>query len=119
ITYTNNWPHEPLVGNTPSAALGMWSIASVIFLIGGIGWLLWYYARAGEEEHVTAPARDPFLQLKPTPSMKASVKYFVTAVALFLTQVLLGAITAHYAVEGQQFYGYNISELIPYALTRT
>ncbi len=27
--------------------------------------------------------------------------------------------TAHYAVEGQQFYGYNISEIIPYALTRT
>src|SRR3546814_10063818 len=23
ITYTNNWPHEPLVGNTPSASLGM------------------------------------------------------------------------------------------------
>jgi len=119
ITYTNNWPHEPLVGNTPSAALGMWSIASVIFLIAGIGWLLWYYARAGADEHVVAPAKDPFLQLKPTPSMKASVKFFVTAIALFLTQVLLGAITAHYAVEGQQFYGYNISEIIPYALTRT
>jgi nitric oxide reductase subunit B len=119
ITYTNNWPHEPLVGNTPSAALGIWSIASVIFLIAGIGWLGWYYARVGADEHVKAPAKDPFLQLKPTPSMKASVKFFVTAIALFLTQVLLGAITAHYAVEGQQFYGYNISEIIPYALTRT
>ena len=40
ITYTNNWPHEPLVGNTPSASLGMWSIASVLVLIAGIGWLL-------------------------------------------------------------------------------
>ena len=119
VTYTNNWPHEPLVGNTPSASLGMWSVASVIFLIAGIGWLLWYNARSGEEEHATAPARDPFLQLKPTPSMKATIKYFVTAVGLFLTQVVLGAITAHYAVEGQQFYGYNISEIIPYALTRT
>lgn len=42
ITYTNNWPHEPLVGITPSASLGMWSIASVLFLLAGIGWLLWY-----------------------------------------------------------------------------
>jgi nitric oxide reductase subunit B len=119
ISYTNNWPHEPLVGNTPSAALGMWSIASVLFLIAGIGWLLWYQARRGEDEPVEAPAQDPFRMMKPTPSMKATTKYFVTVVALFLAQITLGAITAHYAVEGQQFYGYNISELIPYALTRT
>lgn len=37
ITYTSNWPHEALVGNTPSASLGIWSIASVILLLGGIG----------------------------------------------------------------------------------
>jgi nitric oxide reductase subunit B len=119
ISYTNNWPHEPLVGNTPSASLGLWSIASVIFLIMGIGWLLWYQARRGEEAPATAPASDPLIAMQPTPSMKATKKYFFTVVALFCAQVLLGAITAHYAVEGQEFYGYNISELIPYALTRT
>ncbi len=119
ISYTNNWPHEPLVGNTPSASLGMWSVASFLFLIAGIGWLLWYQARRGEEVPAKVPATDPFLSMEPTPSMKATTKYFITVIALFLTQVLLGAITAHYAVEGQQFYGYNISEFIPYALTRT
>ena len=119
ISYTNNWPHEPLVGNTPTASLGMWSVASFLFLIAGIGWLLWYQARRGEEEPATVPARDPFLSMKPTPSMRATTKYFITVIALFLTQVMLGAITAHYAVEGQEFYGYNISEIIPYALTRT
>jgi nitric oxide reductase subunit B len=119
ISYTNNWPHEPLVGNTPSASLGMWTIASIIFLILGVGWLCWYQARRGEEEHAVVPASDPLLTMKPTPSMLATKKYFVTVLGLFLAQVLLGAITAHYAVEGQQFYGYNISELIPYALTRT
>jgi nitric oxide reductase subunit B len=119
ISYTNNWPHDSLVGNTPAASLGMWSIASVLFLIAGIGWLLWYQARRGEDEHAAAPAADPLLNLTPTPSMKATTKYFVTVVALFLTQIFLGAVTAHYAVEGQQFYGFNISELIPYAVTRT
>lgn len=119
VTYTNNWPHEPLVANAPSASLGIWSIASVVFLIGGIGLLLWYQARRAEDDHIVAPTRDPFLQLNPTPSMKAVTKYFVTTIALFLAQVLLGAITAHYAVEGQQFYGFQISEIIPYALTRT
>lgn len=119
ISYTNNWPHDPLVGNTPSAALGIWSIASVLFLIAGVGWLTWYQARQGEEAHVTAPAADPLFAMKPTPSMKATTKYFVTVIGLFLTQVLLGAITAHYAVEGQDFYGIAISDIIPYALTRT
>ncbi|HXG81777.1 MAG TPA: nitric-oxide reductase large subunit [Sphingomicrobium sp.] len=118
ISYTNNWPHDPLVGNEPSTALGMWSIASFLALILGIGWLVWYQARR-PEEHAAVPAADPFLRLTPTPSMKATTKYFVTVIGLFLAQVVLGAITAHYAVEGQQFYGYNISELIPYALTRT
>jgi len=119
ISYTNNWPHDPLVGNTPSASLGMWSIASVLFLIAGVGFLTWYQARHGEDEHAEAPAKDPFLGMKPTPSMKASLKYFYTAIGLFLAQVVLGAVTAHYAVEGQDFYGIAISDYIPYALTRT
>ncbi|AFJ45758.1 conserved membrane protein [Shimwellia blattae DSM 4481 = NBRC 105725] len=42
ITYTSNWPHEELVGNTPSPSLGIWSVASVILLLGGIGALVWY-----------------------------------------------------------------------------
>jgi nitric oxide reductase subunit B len=45
ITYTSNWPHEPLVGNTPTASVLMWSIGSVILLLAGIGALVWYYAR--------------------------------------------------------------------------
>lgn len=119
VSYTNNWPHDPLVGNTPSAAIGMWSIASIIALIAGVGWLCWYYARSSVDERAQAPARDPFLKLVVTPSMRATTKYFVTVIGLFLAQVLLGAITAHYAVEGQDFYGLRISEIIPYALTRT
>lgn len=119
ISYTNNWPHDPMVGNVPSASLGMWSIASVLFLIAGVGLLTWYQARYGEDEHAEAPASDPFLGMKPTPSMKASLKYFYTAIGLFLAQVVLGAVTAHYAVEGQDFYGIAISDYIPYALTRT
>jgi nitric oxide reductase subunit B len=119
ISYTNNWPHDPLVGNVPSASLGMWSIASVLFLIAGIGLLTWFQARRGEDEHADIPVRDPLIDAVPTPSMKASLKYFYTAIGLFLAQVVLGAVTAHYAVEGQDFYGFPISDFIPYALTRT
>lgn len=36
------------------------------------------------------------------PSMRATAKYFWVVCALFVGQVLLGIVTAHYAVEGQE-----------------
>lgn len=121
VTYTNNWPNEPLVGNTPPPALWAWSSFSVLFLIAGIGLLGWHHAVShgrGEEGHV-APASDPFSALRITPSMRATAKYFWVVLALFLTQILLGAITAHYQVEGQTAYGYPLANILPYSLART
>src|SRR4029453_9667297 len=54
-----------------------------------------------------------------TPSMRATAKYFWVVLALFLTQILLGAITAHYSVEGQQLYGMPLADVLAYSLTRT
>ena len=34
-------------------------------------------------------------------------------------QVTLGAVVAHYTVEGQEFYGIDISQYFPYSLVRT
>ena len=119
ITYTSNWPHEPLIDNVPTSANIVWSIASVLLLIFGVGALILWHASAKQEEHVAVPASDPLGDRKPTPSMKATRKYFLTVIALFLAQVGLGAITAHYAVEGHDFYGFPISEWLPYAVSRT
>ncbi len=121
VTYTNNWPSEPLVGNTPPPALWVWSAFSVLFLILGIAILGWHYAVThgrGEEGH-TLPATDPFALLRITPSMRATAKYFWVVLALFLVQILLGAITAHYQVEGQDAYGFRLSDYLPYSLART
>jgi nitric oxide reductase subunit B len=40
-------------------------------------------------------------------------------VALFVLQIVLGVVTAHYTVEGQAFYGIPLAEYLPYSLTRT
>ena len=120
ISYTQNWPYDPLVGNTPTSTSFMWSIFSVLFMILGIGLLAWHHAvRSHTEAPAVPPVRDPLGDLKPTPSMKATAKYFWTVLALFLTQILLGATTAHYQVEGQQAYGFALANYLPYALTRT
>ncbi|MFT3728138.1 MAG: nitric-oxide reductase large subunit [Terricaulis sp.] len=119
ISYTSNWPHEPLIGNNATPATMIWSIASVLLLIIGCAFLVWQHAQMKKDDHVSAPKADPLFSIKPTPSMKATYKYFLTVIGLFLLQILLGAITAHYGVEGHNFYGIELSKLLPYAVTRT
>jgi nitric oxide reductase subunit B len=120
-TYTNNWPHEPLIDNVPTSENIVWSIISVILLIAGIGGLVWGWAfmRKHDEEDPPAPEQDPITTFKLTPSQKALGKYLFVVVALFTFQVLVGGLTAHYTVEGQGFYGFEISKWIPYSLSRT
>ncbi|MDX1456683.1 MAG: cbb3-type cytochrome c oxidase subunit I, partial [Marinobacter sp.] len=120
-TYTNNWPHEPLIDNKPTAENVVWSIVSVVLLIAGVGGLVWAWAFLSkhDEQDPTAPPKDPLTGFALTASQKALGKYLFLVVALFTFQVMLGGFTAHYTVEGQSFYGINVSEWFPYSLVRT
>ncbi len=120
ITYTNNWPSEALIDNRPSGEVVVWSVVSFV-LLAGIGALAWYFAvenRRTEAEH-ELPPNDPLLALTPTPSMRATLKYFWVVTALIVVQVGLGAVTAHYGVEGSGFYGIPLARWLPYSVTRT
>lgn len=121
VTYTNNWPHEPLIDNRPSAENLIWSIVSIILLIAGVGGLVWAFCflRKHDEEEPEAPAQDPISRLTLTPSQKSLGKYILVVVALFTVQVFLGGFTAHYTIEGDGFYGLNTTEILPYSLART
>ncbi len=120
-TYTNNWPHEPLIDNVPTSENIFWSIISVILLLTSIGFLVWYYAFKKEEDDVNPelPSSDPLKNFKLTPSMKSLWKYWGVVVVLFILQIGLGGILAHYTVEGQDFYGFPLSKFLPYTLART
>lgn len=119
-TYTNNWPFEPLVGNAPTSSTFLWTVFSVLFMIAGIGLLGWHYAvYHGREGAPTPPAIDPLRGITVTASMRATAKYFWVVLALFLLQILLGAMTAHFQVEGREFYGFALAEVLPYSLTRS
>lgn len=121
VTYTNNWPADDLVGNRPTGSLILWTGFSVILLLAGIALLAWYYAghREPEPDATSLPGTDPLTALTPTPSMKATLKYFWVVCALLVVQVMLGAVTAHYGVEGSGFYGLSLSNLLPYSVSRT
>ena len=120
ISFTNNWPYEPLVGNRPTGETVVWTGVSIIMLLAGISAMVWWYAaRKSEEEAPLIPETDPLGQWVATPSQKATVKYFWTVSALILVQMLLGVVTAHYGVEGDGFYGFPLSQWLPYSVTRT
>jgi len=119
VTYTSNWPHEPLVGNRPTGEAVVWTGVSIILLLGGIGLMAFRHATQEPEPLTPAPASDPLLNSKSTPSQRATVKYFWTVAGLALLQIVTGVITAHYGVEGNGFFGLKIDGILPYTVTRT
>jgi nitric oxide reductase subunit B len=121
VTYTQNWPHEPLVGNRPPPGALVWSVLSFVLLLAGVGLLALVFAVRGHGPPSTAslPERDPLLGYRPTPSQRATVKYFATVAALWVLQIAVGVVAAHYGVEGSGFYGLPIDRVLPYAVART
>ena len=120
ISYTSNWPHEPLVGNRPSGESVVWTGVSIIMLLAGICAMVWWYASRPREAGLeTLPEKDPLGSWQATPSQKATLKYFWVVAALILVQISLGIVTAHYGVEGDGFYGIPLSQWLPYTVART
>ena len=123
-SYTNNWPYEPLVGNVPTAATYLWSGLSLITLLGGLGLVLLIFGKfeylgwGGAAGHrPVGPGRLHNWVL--TPSQKALGLYFAVVMLLFLAQSALGGAIAHYRVEPQGFYGFDLAKVLPYNLART
>jgi len=120
ISYTSNFPSEPLVGNVPTSSAIVWTGVSVIMLLAGIGWLVWYYA-SRETAYVSdnVPDSDPLIGAQISPSQEATVKYFLVVTLLFVLQIAMGMLTAHYGVEGGGFFGIPLADYLPYVVTRT
>jgi nitric oxide reductase subunit B len=123
VTYTQNWPAEPLIDNRPTDSIIMWSVLSFVLLLAGVGALVWYQAaqrhREEQEDGAEIPEHNPWSALQVTPSMRATLKYFWVVILLILAQIGLGAITAHYGVEGDGFFGIPLDRWLPYSVTRT
>jgi nitric oxide reductase subunit B len=119
LSYTSNWPHEPLVGNTMTGTAAIWSMVSIILLLAGIAAMLWLHGSTRHDEEAVPPKADPLFGAVPTPSMKATRKYFFAVVGLILVQIGMGAITAHYGVEGESFFGIPLAQVLPYVISRT
>ena len=119
VSYTNNWPHDPVIGNVAPTSLHLWSGFSVLMLLTAVGILVYYYAQSKEDEEGPLPTEDPLRGMKPTASMRATIKYIWIVSALMLVQMVLGAITAHYGVEGDARFSLPIQDFLPQAVSRS
>lgn len=118
FSYTANFPHDDLIGNQAPPQFIIWSIVSVIVLIAAIALFLLIYLTQEDAEEVQVVTERPNIRLA-TPSQKVTTLFFGVAMTLFLVQMLMGMVTAHYAVEGDGFYGVPLQDYLPYAASRT
>jgi nitric oxide reductase subunit B len=122
-SYTNNWPPEPLVDNTPSANVIVWSVLSLIALLGGVGLLFaafgrWSFLGWQGREQATLSFRTP-RDVALTPAQRATAWFFFVMAALFLVQTLVGAASQHYRADVASFFGINLAAWFPFNLMRT
>lgn len=122
-SYTNNWPPESLVNNHASAEAIVWSVLSLIVLLGGIGLMMAAFGRwnflgwhAGEERNISfRPADEVML----TPAQRSCAGYFLVMALLFFLQTLFGGAGEHYRAEISNFFGFDLARILPYNLART
>jgi len=122
-SYTNNWPPEPLVGNHATADALVWSVLSLIALLGGTGILLgafgrWnflgWHGREGQPISFRPPDRVAL-----SPAQRSCAWFFLVMAALFLMQTLLGGATQHYRAEITNFFGIDLARILPFNIART
>ena len=125
-SYTHNWPYDPTAGNTPSAAVVIWSIVGSLGLVFGLGIVLYYHGKLEKLDDTTftnqaAPlmTNDGVSNFMPTATQKATYKFFYAAILLFFLQVLSGILTVHDFVGFVKFWGFDISEILPITITRS
>ncbi|RPJ14924.1 MAG: nitric-oxide reductase large subunit [Deltaproteobacteria bacterium] len=120
-SYTNNFPHDPMVGNLLTADALLWSALSVAMLLAGLALVLFTFGRfdylgwKGKSQDV----HPHMLPGEVTAGQKATIKYFVIVALLFLAQVTIGGALAHYRAEPGDFYGIDLAQYLPSNILRT
>jgi nitric oxide reductase subunit B len=122
-SYTNNWPPEMLVNNHLTADAIVWSVLSLITLLGGIGLLLaafgrWNFLGWHGRERTTVSFRPPD-SVRLTPAQRATAYFFLVMAVLFLLQTLLGGASQHYRADLSNFFGIDLAQLLPFNVART
>jgi nitric oxide reductase subunit B len=119
ISWTQNWPYEPLVGNAPTTATFGWTWASYCFTFLCFGIVLFVYHRwiRVDDKGTMDPTLVAFRPL--TGSQRKIGKYFVVVALVLLLQIAAGAILGHYYSDRVSFYGLHFDDVLPFNFWRS
>ncbi len=126
FSYTHNWPYDPDAGNTPTAPVIVWSVLGMLGFVLGCGIVLYFIGQYNQlPNKFFTPAKKDLLTLDkvgsftPSPSQRATYKYFAVAAVLFLVQVSSGIVTLNDFIDFFGYIGIHISGEVPVNLART
>ncbi len=121
FSYTNNFPYDPLAGNTLSGDSILWSALSIVVLLAGLAAVLFVFGKfdylGWKGEHTRINPQ--MLPGHTTTGQQAIIKFFVVVSLLFLAQTLIGGTLAHFRAEPGNFYGFDLTQLVPSNVLRT
>ena len=118
-SWTENWPYEPSVGNTPTTNTFRWTWISFCFTFFAMGFVLWLY-RAYLDHPDDAPMERGLATYRTlTPSQIKTGKYFIVVALVFLASQGAGAIMAHSYYEREYFYGIQLNYILPFNFLRS
>lgn len=120
-SFTNNWPPDPLVGNTPTPETYIWTLGGVLSLFLVLGFFifyvhnhkLWYGPAQG------VPLANKLIDMPLTNSQVKAAKFFLVVILLFLVQTCFGGLLAHYTVHPGSFYIPFVAQEIPYSWAKS
>jgi len=117
-SWTQNWPFEPLVGNTPTTNTFIWTWISFCFTFFAFGLVLFVYQYYLNEPD-NGPMDPVLAKFRPlTPSQRRIGKYFLVVAALLLVQIGAGSVMAHSYYDRGSFYGIPVNNVLPFNFLR-
>src|SRR5665213_74416 len=119
-SYTNNFPYDADVGNTPTPGALLWSALSLIVFLAGTAAVLLAFGKfdylgwVSRGRHV----HPHLLPGQASRGQQALLKFVIVVSLLFLAQTLVGGAVAHYRADPVSFYGLQLERVFPSNLMR-
>ncbi|TKX42681.1 nitric-oxide reductase large subunit [Halorubrum sp. ARQ200] len=125
-SYTNEWPYAPGAGNDATGSAMIWSVIAMVLLVGAAGAAILLYKSVKLPEPTAEGISVPEPgDVSVFPSQRAALRFIPIAAGLFLAQVLLGGLLAHFYIERAGFFGIerifgvHILQLLPFSIAKT
>lgn len=125
-SYTHNWPYDPSAGNTPTSPVILWSVLGLLAFVLMCGIVLYFIGQYNQlpNKFFKPSTRDLFdeervARFTPTPSQKATYKFFFVAILLFFLQVSSGLITINDFVNWLGYLGITVADNLPVTISRS